>query len=74
MTDFNARKRFHYKAQLQRADGTILERDIHNFWSPEKENTLAEVANAAAAEAAFETRNGKGEKIHHAALSAVLVA
>lgn len=62
-----------YRAQLQRADGQILEREIECYWSPEKDFTIEAVKNAAAAEAAFETRNEQGACIPHAGLSALLV-
>lgn len=72
MGDFFARKQFHYKAQVQRADGQIIERDVHCYWTPDKDYVLGAVAGAAAALAAFETRNEKGQCIPHVGLSAVL--
>ena len=62
------RKRFHWKAQLQRDDGRVEERDIRVFWDPAQEDAAELVANAAAAEAYW----ASGKKHQFAGVSAVL--
>jgi len=60
-----ARKRFTYKVQLQKPDGTITNVPYVVFWDPEKVSAF-EVAQACAAEYSA----GKGGP--HAGLTAVL--
>ena len=64
--DFNNRKRFQYKVQLQKPDGQIVTVDSSVLWDPEKV-TSSEVAEAVAAEYSA----GKSGKF--VGLSAVLV-
>lgn len=45
------RQKFRWTATLQRDDGKIVERQMAVYWRPDQEDSAAEVAKAAAAEA-----------------------
>lgn len=39
------REQFHYRAQIQREDGQVMEADIHTFWSPDSAYARAAETN-----------------------------
>jgi hypothetical protein len=76
VSDHHGRKKHVWRAQIQRENGEIVEREVSCLWDPEKDYTTHAVAESAAALEAVEypKRGPQGQIMRHSGLSAVLVS